>query len=347
MVVPNKSTLIPPKTDNNKISSKGVLESQENSIPEHPNVNFLPEKLKDPATNKKFGRSGTVANVPEMNALVKKQLAEERSQTPVFDQPINKLDETMSSIESPRKLDASGTSKAMTHRKSIVSNQNTILIKKPTIVRRNTSNSVGGEEDLAAELREEAILYFKTPVEQRTRKNMEVFIEMISVVPFFAKQFQGLVTESFDNGDPTPNSDEFFLDCLEGFEIEYFEPGECLFHHGSWGDRLYYILEGDVQIYVPKNEEMIKSADSAFERRYDQVMCKSQSVNRSSSQTMFDDDSKFKIFRQNYERRFPKAPQLMECMEAIYKNNENADFKFIIDNFGDFMDFYKPDDWIL
>lgn len=106
---------------------------------------------------------------------------------------------------------------------------------------------------------------------------MLAFIEMVSVVPFFGKQYEGLENLARDEGAVRPDPDEFYLDCLEGLEIETFEPGECLFHHGSWGDRLYYILQGDVQIFVAKGEEMVKSADAAFERKCDQVMCKSRS----------------------------------------------------------------------
>jgi CRP-like cAMP-binding protein len=38
---------------------------------------------------------------------------------------------------------------------------------------------------------------------------------------------------------------------------------------------------------------------------------------------------------------------LMESMEAIYKNEDMANFKFIIDNFADFDGFFKQEDWLL
>jgi hypothetical protein len=120
-----------------------------------------------------------------------------------------------------------------------------VLPQKPALERR-TTNLIRGSEELAAELRVEALVYFQKPIQERVRSEMLPFIEMVSVVPFFCKQFEGLANLAEDEGAPAPDADEFYLDCLEGLEIERFLPGECLFHHGSWGDRLYYILEGDV-----------------------------------------------------------------------------------------------------
>lgn len=54
-------------------------------------------------------------------------------------------------------------------------------------------------------------------------------------------------------------------------EHEVYKPGQIIFHHGDFGDKLYIVLVGSVNIYVQKNLEEIAEDKKVLDSRMGEI----------------------------------------------------------------------------
>lgn len=71
-------------------------------------------------------------------------------------------------------------------------------------------------------------------------------------VRFFKEKYDEVCEFLNKKGMDPPHQDEFLQEIADGLKYEYFEPERLVFHHKAIGDRLFIILKGTVNIYVPK-----------------------------------------------------------------------------------------------
>jgi hypothetical protein len=77
-------------------------------------------------------------------------------------------------------------------------------------------------------------------------------VPLLSKVPFFQHSCPSDMT-LFD----------FTANCLPQLQYESFPQSAIVFHKGEAGDKFYIILQGNLDIYVPKTEAMIRQEENS------------------------------------------------------------------------------------
>ena len=67
-------------------------------------------------------------------------------------------------------------------------------------------------------------------------------ISRLREIPFFLQSFN----KTLNGQEYTEKAfNEFILTCTKYLMYEYFEPGECIFHKGAYGRKMYIIIDGN------------------------------------------------------------------------------------------------------
>lgn len=233
-------------------------------------------------------------------------------------------------------------------KRHVLENKADIINQKFLFTQKTVQPSISFFPDSDEIIVKKAIDYFDKPAKERLDHELLEFTEMISKVPFFQQQYTGLVSQSREDQIEYPSDTEFYTSTLKLLLKEKLRAGEPLFHEGDQGNKLYYVLDGGVMIFVKRTHDAIKKDIITFENIKNTM--RSQEANGQLSKV----SSKIKniyITKERDQRHFCDKPSNKKYLpiDAYEKQKDcydnNIDFKFIIQNdnlFGqlDLEDFY-------
>lgn len=102
---------------------------------------------------------------------------------------------------------------------------------------------------------------FLKPFEERTSKDNTNLLARLKQFPFFEKSFDQLNTNNHDK----KAFDDFILSCSKYLKYEKFESGQPICHKGDTGKTMYFVLEGEVGVLVPKSLEECEAQRKKYE----------------------------------------------------------------------------------
>lgn len=103
------------------------------------------------------------------------------------------------------------------------------------------------------------------PTNSRTHKEMTFICDYLWTVKFFRESFDQIVEQSTKMGLDPPRQDSFTADLANGLQYQEIPAGKAVIHCGDYGDRMFIVLKGELDIYLPKNSEEIMKAKEAIE----------------------------------------------------------------------------------
>jgi len=125
---------------------------------------------------------------------------------------------------------------------------------------------------------------------------------------------------------------------MKCIELEIFTPGECVFHHESYGEKFYYNFSGEAIIYVKKDSATVENEMQAIKEKINKI---ENDPNKQNNQGYFDED-KFDLFYEKYQKKVLNCKGLRKSLYDLYK--ASADNKFLFDNLEHFEVIFNIDD---
>lgn len=74
----------------------------------------------------------------------------------------------------------------------------------------------------------------------------------MSRIKFFTDKYDLIKKEANESGTKIDSYDNFIKSVLSKLNREKFEAGKFIYHKGDVGTKMYFVIDGEVNIYVPK-----------------------------------------------------------------------------------------------
>lgn len=109
---------------------------------------------------------------------------------------------------------------------------------------------------------EEVTKALKKPMVARTGRDGEKINEFLWGIKFFRDIYGQIEEESIKKNCEPPSKEEFMASIAQELVYSELPRGQLVFHCGDFGDKMYIVLSGSINIYIKKSlEELMKTEE--------------------------------------------------------------------------------------
>ena len=101
------------------------------------------------------------------------------------------------------------------------------------------------------------------------KKNAERICKFLSSVKFFIDKYDLIKKEAKEAGTKIETYDNFIRSVLSKLKKEKFEAGQFIYHKGDVGTKMYFVMDGEINMYVPKTFDEQKKQSEELESAMD------------------------------------------------------------------------------